>query len=244
MTWAGQDRTAWAGQEAPAAGTDPEAKMFDITGLTPVNGSLGTITQDGDEISFNFTANTISNTPATALYVEAPLEDVFGDVSVADLIDFFKMAFKVGVLVPPTDMHVGMALVTAGDATGFAVRVAAVAGDWQGQHLANAAASWGGAWTASTSDGDTQAAAGWYAGPGNATAQARIGAIALDSAGVAQGGATATSPQTTNIGNGFTHIRLFAGWIAGGVGTVPASIVVKASHFHGKFAHLFARLFQ
>lgn len=207
---------------------------------------LSSVTQSGDDITITLDANTISNTPATAVHWDFPLIDIYGDAMTdLDLVDIFRSVVRLSSLVPIADLHVGMALVSA-DERGFAVRLAAVTGDWQVQHASSTAGTWS-AWTAATSDTETQGVMGVLSGRGNGALQGRFNGIALDAAGVDQGGATSTATTTaSNIGNDFTHARLFVGWIAGAVTTPPVSITLRAGYAAMKVIEFpaFASFFQ
>lgn len=211
-------------------GASVDGIAFALAGATAVDTSniLGSATESAGEITITLDADTISNTPLTAWYAERPIVDVFGAAIVVDLIDLFRCVLRLGVLVPLTDMHVGMAIVSD-DERGIAWRLAAVAGDWQAQHATSTAGTWS-AWTASTSDADTQAMMGVLAGRGSGTTQARYNTLALDSVGTDQSGTTSTITTTaSNVGNDLTKVRLFAGLIAGGLG-VPGPITLKAAY--------------
>lgn len=229
-----------------SSGVDSDAVVFDVTTATQADPSdiLGSVSQLFDDVSVSLDANTISNTPSTAVSWRHTIENIFGDTSDVDLVDIIRTVFRLGSVVPPTDLWVGMAVADSTLANGFAVRLAAVSGDWQVQHASAAGAGWS-AWTVATSDGETQALIGGII-QGNGTSQARIGAAALDSVGTPQGGATPTAPSSANIGNNLTHVYLCAGFIAGALGAVPTTFTVRAGTIAAKATDFeaIARFFQ
>jgi hypothetical protein len=98
-----------------------------------------------------------------------------------------------------------MSIESADGARGAAWRIAAVGANWQVQHGAKVAGSWG-AWTVATPQPTTRAFEGQLvAGTGNI--QARISNMGLDAVGVSTGGAGNTSPTSNNVGPALTRLR-------------------------------------
>lgn len=213
------------------SGTTADAQRFELTGATAGGGALGqSFVEDATDVTITLTANTASDNPTLAAFWERPIIDVFGDPQTLELVDIYRGVLRLASLVPVTDMHVGLAVIAADNLRGFAVRLAAVAGDWQVQHATLNTGTWG-AWVVATSDGETQAMYQVLAGRGNGTTQARYNGIALDALGQDQGGTTSTATTTgVNVGGSFTKVRLFAGWIAGAIGPTPASITLRTAY--------------
>ena len=221
-----------------SGGVDSDAQSFVIAtsdvpaGVDPSK-ILGSVTQDGDDITVTLDALTMSNTPTWAVYWETDLVNIFGEMTEFDLADIFRAVIRIGALVPATDLWVGIALKSADD-RGVAWRLAAVRGDWEVQHATQptGGGDWS-SWTSSTAHANTQGLQGG-AILGNGTTQGRINASALDAVGNVIGGAATTTPSQINIGNNFTKVRLCVGWIAGGIGTNPTVITFKAGWIHSK----------
>lgn len=219
-------------------GVDADAQRFVIaTSDTPAgvdpNNILGSVTQDGDDITVTLDALMPSDTqdprdtPDDAVYWETNLVNGFGDVTSFDLADLFRAVIRMDSLIPATDLWVGMALKSA-DNRGVAWRLAAVGGAWEVQHATKATSGgpWS-SWTSSTANANTQGMQGG-AILGNGTIQGRINASALDAIGTVMGGTATTAPSQSNIGNHFTKVRLCVGWIAGDIGAIPTTVTFKA----------------
>jgi hypothetical protein len=207
---------------------------------------VGTVTQDlaTGLISVPFTATTISNTVPTAWGMERTIRTTEGVEAEFDLVDLFRSLVRVESLVPPADVHVGLAIYNATGTNGCAWRLASNAGDWRIEVSSLVSSAWS-AWTPSTTNSAVAQALLGFAVGGNSGVQGRVGGHVLDAAMAPQTGTTAMAPVQANIGNDMTQVKIFAGFITG-TGGSTGTVQFQAGHFLQKMTEIeaFAAFFE